>query len=826
MGYDVFDLQATVDLHDTVTDRLRQIQAEAQNTDNKLNSLSDKFSKFGEKLTSLGESLTKRLTVPLAAAGVGIIKLADVASNLGEAQNVVENTFKKSSKAIEDWTKTTATSAGISQTASTQWVGFMGAMLKSSGVTEQSAGDMSKKLVQLTGDMSSFYNVGTDEMWEKIRSGISGETEPLKQLGINMSVANLQAYALSTGIKKQYKEMSQAEQTTLRYNYLLGVTKDAQGDFGRTLDSSFANQRRVAKLNLENLATTIGSKFLPTVLEGTKGLNSYAVALNKALSGENQSATLGGFINNIANGISKLTPDKVATLGKLGLGLAAVGPALIGLGKGTQAIMALDKGLTSGIGSISKFAGSAVGKFGEAKNAIGVFTTKLNPLGQLIGSRLTPVTGVFNNLSNGFTGFLGRVGGIIPDFLTNIFARITGVLGTLGGTAITGLSNIIGIAMKLIAPAAVIGLLLIGLGLAQQQLGTQLDLTIANITAKAPTVINNFISGLVSKIPDLMKTGSDLLMKILEAIIASAPALINGAVALITSLVNGVTQNLPRLIPMVLQLIETILIAIVNNLPQIIMAGLNLLVALVQGISNNTDKIVNTITNIIIKLVQVIAQNLPQLIEAGIKILVALIQGLSRAIPQLIASLPQIFSAIWNGLKGMDWGSIGRNIIDGIIQGVKAMASGLANSVKNVASGALSAVKSFLGIHSPSRKFRDEIGQYIPQGIAVGISEHGDVINDQLKQLSDDMKFDTDLNTRINASSNLTLSSNVKPVKASSTITKDRKNDTTRDNTQKDNQQIIHVHLNVDGRELAHVVAENQDVIDRYNSNELGGVFA
>lgn len=203
----------------------------------------------------------------------GVYNLAESASDLVEAQNVVESTFKTSAKSIEAWTDTTAESAGIGKTAATQWSGFMGAMLKSSGITESSAATMSKALVQLTGDMSSFYNVSTDEMWEKIRSGISGETEPLKQLGINMSEANLQAYAMSQGIDKSYSSMSQSEKTTLRYNYLLSVTKDAQGDFAKTSNDSMANQSRIFQMNIEDMKQTVGAAFLPMINDMYKSLN-------------------------------------------------------------------------------------------------------------------------------------------------------------------------------------------------------------------------------------------------------------------------------------------------------------------------------------------------------------------------------------------------------------------------------------------------------------------------------------------------------------------------------------------------------------------------
>ncbi|MVB11621.1 hypothetical protein CAFE_23430 [Caprobacter fermentans] len=225
------------------------------------------------KSSILGAFATIGAGLGFKSAIQGIYNLAESASDLVEAQNVVESTFKTSAKSIEAWTDTTAESAGIGKTSATQWSGFMGAMLKSSGITESSAAAMSKSLVQLAGDMSSFYNVGTDEMWEKIRSGISGETEPLKQLGINMSEANLQAYAMSQGIDKSYSSMSQSEKTTLRYNYLLSVTKDAQGDFAKTSNDSMANQSRIFQMNIEDMKQTVGAAFLPMINDMYKSLN-------------------------------------------------------------------------------------------------------------------------------------------------------------------------------------------------------------------------------------------------------------------------------------------------------------------------------------------------------------------------------------------------------------------------------------------------------------------------------------------------------------------------------------------------------------------------
>ena len=186
-----------------------------------------------------------------------------VASDLQEVQNVVDVTFgEKGAAAVEDFAKKAAGSFGMSELSAKKFTGTMGAMLKSMNLDDAAVQDMSLALTGLAGDMASFYNLDAEEAFSKLRSGISGETEPLKQLGINMSVANLEAYALSQGINTAWKEMSAAEQATLRYQYIMQATADAQGDFARTSDG-YANQQRILQLNLENLSATIGSKVLP-----------------------------------------------------------------------------------------------------------------------------------------------------------------------------------------------------------------------------------------------------------------------------------------------------------------------------------------------------------------------------------------------------------------------------------------------------------------------------------------------------------------------------------------------------------------------------------
>ena len=205
---------------------------------------------------AIGSAFVVKQVIEFGKAAVG------VASDLNEAQNVVDTTFGDGSVKIDEWAKNAAEAFGESKLQAKQFTSTLGAMFKSMGVGQADMEEMSMSLAGLAGDMASFRNLDPTEAFEKLRSGISGETEPLKQLGINMSVVNLEAFAMSEGITKSYQEMTQAEQATLRYQYIMSATADAQGDFANTSDS-LANQQRILQLEIQTLAAEIGNDLMP-----------------------------------------------------------------------------------------------------------------------------------------------------------------------------------------------------------------------------------------------------------------------------------------------------------------------------------------------------------------------------------------------------------------------------------------------------------------------------------------------------------------------------------------------------------------------------------
>ena len=249
----------------------------------------------GTFLGGLAANAVSRITSNVWELGKGSIRLA---SDLTEVQNVVDTSFGKSADQINVWSKTALNAYGLSELQAKQYSGTIGAMLKSSGLSGDAMLKMSKNITALSGDFSSFYNLQQEAAFEKIRSGISGETEPLKQLGINMSVANLEAYALSKGITTSYNDMDQASQTLLRYNYLMDKSKNAQGDFART-QGNFANQQRLFDANLQQFSATIAEKALPYLTQFLQKGNDFMMKFDIAGAAEKAGYWFGLFGNSI-----------------------------------------------------------------------------------------------------------------------------------------------------------------------------------------------------------------------------------------------------------------------------------------------------------------------------------------------------------------------------------------------------------------------------------------------------------------------------------------------------------------------------------------------
>lgn len=238
-------------------------------------SVSNSFKTLNKNVNNTFKSLTK--AVSFAAVIAGLFKLGktalDTASDLEEVQNVVNVTFGSAAAEINKFSKSAIKSFGLSELSAKRYASTFMAMSNGMGVATDSGKTMSIELTKLVGDMASFYNVSQDIASTALTSVYTGETESLKKFGVVMTEANLEAFALSRGITKQYSAMSQAEKVALRYNYVMAQTSQAQGDFART-SGSWANQIRILKEQYAAFMGTLGTALKQILLPLLQTLNN------------------------------------------------------------------------------------------------------------------------------------------------------------------------------------------------------------------------------------------------------------------------------------------------------------------------------------------------------------------------------------------------------------------------------------------------------------------------------------------------------------------------------------------------------------------------
>ena len=292
----------------------------------------------------------------------------DIASSMEEVQNVVDTTFGADAGKINSWARNTANAYGIGEMAALKFAGTMGATLDGMGIGKDRLDDMSISLVQLAGDMASFYNLDSATAFQKILSGMTGEMEPLKSLGIVMSAENLKAHALAMGIETSWSKMDTATQTLVRYDYLINQTAKAQGDFSKTQDS-YANQMRTLKMNIKSLQTSLGNELLPVLTNIVSFFNSM---FGGAESGADAIENVGTSLGETYSRIDTTTANALALVEAL----AQMEEAGIHTNEEQSAWNGLLKELSSTLPGISELIDDTTGSIKGGTDALAAYVTQ------------------------------------------------------------------------------------------------------------------------------------------------------------------------------------------------------------------------------------------------------------------------------------------------------------------------------------------------------------------------------------------------------------------------------------------------------------------
>lgn len=233
------------------------------------NKVESSWKETGKALTSLGKTLSLSISAPLTTAGVACVKLA---SDLTETLGKTEVVFGNLSDMIIAWSETSVESMGLAQETALNMASTYGDLGTSMGLSVKEAANMSMSLVQLGADMASFKNISIERANVALQAIYTGETESLKAMGVVMTEANLEQFAMAQGCEKTYKSMSQTEKVMLRYKYVMSMTTNAQGDFVRT-GESLANQSRKLGENIKQLGASFGKILEPSISSAINTIN-------------------------------------------------------------------------------------------------------------------------------------------------------------------------------------------------------------------------------------------------------------------------------------------------------------------------------------------------------------------------------------------------------------------------------------------------------------------------------------------------------------------------------------------------------------------------
>lgn len=626
--------------------------------------ISQSLSSVGDMAISVGKKLTIGLTTPLTALTTAGIKYNAEMQTYNTRLTTLLGSAEKAQTTLNQIKKDAAATpfdvAGLTQANS---------LLISTGMSAED----SRKTILALGDAVSASGGGNEE---------------LQRMAVNLQQVKNVGKATSLDIK----------QFAFAGIDIYGMLADYTGKTKAELQEMDITWEMLNGALIK--ASSEGGKYFGAMEKQSETINGKISTLKDNFSAftGNLTATLIPTVNKVIDGVSnliakfnELDPSVQANALKIVGFAGAIGPVLLGAGNlsktlgtvtgkfsglggkisnGANAISKAGKGflnfgsqITSGLSTV--FSGGIFDKLGaffsnglsKVTGVISGFGSKLlvpfQAIGGKIGSALSPITGALGNFGSKIGGTFSKVTGVISSAFPNVSAGLSKITGAFGGAFEGILGNIGSFATKFLpiftkafGISAIIGIVVAGLGMLQNTFGEQINNILTIMTTQGPAIITNFITGITSKLPDLIAMGGTLLNNFLQAIIANLPAIISGGIQIIGALVTGIAQQLPTLIPTALQLIMTIFNSLIANLPTIIEAGLQLLVSFIQGIVNAIPQLIQMLPTIITTICDVITKELPNIIQAGITILVNLIQGLVDAIPQLVAMLPQIINTI------------------------------------------------------------------------------------------------------------------------------------------------------------------------------------
>lgn len=680
---------------------------------NQLNQTNNNVNRSTRSMRSSFSGLVKK--IGLAYLGKQLLDFGkscvQLGSDLQEVQNVVDTVFSSMTDKVDEFAKSAAQSFGLNETTAKKYVGLYGAMAEQFGFTEEQAYNMSTALTGLAGDVASFYNITSDEAYTKLKSVFSGETETLKDIGIVMTQAALDQYALANGYSRTTSEMTEQEKVALRYKFVMEQLTNAQGDFVRTTDN-WANQVRILQLQFESLKATIGQGLILALTPAIKALNILlgklqlvAKAFNSFMQG-----LFGKKISSATAGVSTGLTNVADSAGLASSGIDSVGESAKKTAKEIKGIMGFDEVNTLSKTSDTSGGSSDAGGVGGVDS--GIYD---DMLGDDINSSIDETASKFEEMGARIRKAIKSVADFIKKHKKIIIAAFAGIVAFVLGLFI---------ASKWGAIVALIGTIVETISLIPTAIG------VAFVAITSPAVlIAAAIGVVVAALVYLWQTSDSFRASVMEGVRALVSA-VKPYIQAIKTYVLLIADILITILKPALMTLWNVICTVVENAVKIMMAFWTNVLApmtkfygdciliVVNGLKEIWEHWKPTIEKMQTVLMGVWNKCLKPFIDWLGKVFIAYFKTMGRIIGPILENIKRMFSSLIDFIVGVFTGNWSRawngivNIFSGIFNTIVAIAKAPINGVIALINGLISGVNICIrGLN----KIKVDIPSWVPK---------------------------------------------------------------------------------------------------------------
>lgn len=729
-------------------------QKAADRFETRMKSISSKLDSIGSSLSGFGAKLSLGISTPIALAAKSMV---NAASDFDENLNKVDVAFGESSEAVTSWAENATKQFGLSKNQALEATALFGDMATSMGLAQPEAANMSTALAGLAGDLASFKNIGVDQAMSALAGVFTGETESLKQLGIVMTETNLEEFASRTG--KVYKEMSQAEKVQLRYNYVMEMAANAQGDYARTSDGT-ANSLRTFQGAVDNLNIALGQHLLPTLTPLVQKATEMVDAFANASPQVQQIALKIAAVAAVAGPALVIIGTLISSIGKIAGVIGMIGaPVTIAI----TAIAALAAGIVYLINTNETFRNMVAAIWDFVRDKIQSAIQAIRPVAETLFQGFIEGAKSFLPAFQSMFSTIKTIVGVLSDALSGFFSGLSeGFLGSLSG--IRGFGNVFSTVIGLIAPHIKMLLLLFQnfgsqivslvstIGSSLVPVFTTLGTTIGGIVSSLLPAFQSLMANLAPVIGDIVTVGSQLIGSVIDVLTMALPIVVNllnqvapflvqiasligNVVASVGPMISQLSGALVPLLTSVINIIQTVLKVIMNivtaAMPAVI-AIMNVVMSVIQAIVPVLTNIISVVVSIVSVVISVIASIISAIspivsfIGGIISTIISVISPIVTFVASIIASIISIIGKIIGAVSGvLDVIISTFSTAFSFVQNIFANISKVISNAINVASSVIATIAGTVGnvfnsVYSIVSSIMDKVGGYIT-GVFNGI---------------------------------------------------------------------------------------------------------